>query len=208
MDIKNSLVPTKQNRINRFFENRLKQKIYKNMMIDINQDKEKFAQRFARTFHQLYKKGKVHLFEEVLRENGLIEEYLKCAITDKVFMRSYNKKDCNQEKKCMDNLTYKLGIQSIENTYGIGLANRCRKLVSKNIMNADDISEIFLINKSKDLDTQSKIMENVLSLYDNNMEVGLHRCGNMQNAKQKIEKEGLLLTGHLSSGVARHSELR
>lgn len=183
----------------------------------ILKQKDKYAklinkdQKFISAYRSAYKKENLDILMNFLEEIEGNAEFV-----DSLLMESLQ--DMEQEEiKALFEFAEKLGIRELNNRFGEDFGRKILQLYSEKKIKYIDIQQLLCINeKSKKLNTngqlskieietirmeQAQQLSELLDLFTNDeLQVGIHRTGGSVSGAV-IKKEGINLTGHLSSGA-------
>ena len=147
-------------------------------------------------FHMAYQNREVKRFIEFIKTNKLQETFLENAFNDYIDLRGSDK-----EKKCFMKIVQDEGMEYLKGVYGEQFGSKLDLLSKAGKLKGLDICELVLMNKKGDISRQANIMCEIIDLFnDDNLEIGIHRTGAL-GFGDSINAKGLLLTGHISSGV-------
>ncbi|MBQ6991847.1 MAG: hypothetical protein IJN50_02890 [Clostridia bacterium] len=183
----------------------------------ILKQKDKYAklinkdQNFISAYQMAYKKGDLDVFMDFLEEVECSAEFV-----DRLLIDSLGNLE-KEEKVALNEFAEKLGIRELNNRFGEDFGRKILQLYSEKKIKYIDIQQLLCINeKSKKLNTngqlskieietirmeQAQQISELLDLFTNDeLQVGIHRTGGSVSGAV-IKKEGINLTGHLSSGA-------
>lgn len=155
-------------------------------------------------FYIAHKKGDLDLFSKFIKDKS--DEFLQESY-EAIYMKRGNEKFLNDDKKRGELVEFykKQCIDLLYERFGKDFGD---KIVKANEFGKIDLLNMHLLASIKCNDVNEKnteIMNYLLDLSLNeNFRVGIHRTGGNCSGKTILE-EGLLLTGHISSGVIEKS---
>lgn len=157
------------------------------------------------------KNGDLDIFREFLLEAEIGKTFI-----DAVFLDLWNTKESD-----LAHFASEVGIDELTRRYGNSLGDKLNELYSSKKIQYLDIQQLLKITRDSDVFkennpgistevlkyTDQKQGDNLIKLLDiftnENVKVGIHRTGGSVSTKT-ICREGLHLTGHLSSGVTNN----
>ena len=154
-------------------------------------------------FELAYKAGNIEAFRTFINENKLQDTFVQNSFDDWVKFSDKNVSQCFYEVVVQEGLDY------LGKTYGEKFAQKLEKVYEGKDISLYDVYAISNINQKENSKSQADIMEQILDLYSKDFEIGIHRTGGACSG-ETINKEGLNLTGNLSSGVinAEYMEIK
>ena len=147
-------------------------------------------------FRMAYKNGDTDAFLDFINKNKLQESLLENAFDG--FLELYH---FDEEKKCYMKLIEDEGLRYLSSVYGERFGKKLEPLYKAGKINAFDICQLVELNRKENVAQQSDIMCQILDLCnDDTLAIGIHRTGG-KGVGERINETGLMLTGHISSGV-------
>lgn len=170
----------------------------------IEKQKGKFAeiinknQSYKQVYEMAAKKGDLDILSELIGE-----------VDGRNFFVNEMWMNFTKDREKLLDFTATVGIQELSSKLNKEFSSKVQKLYSQKKLDFLDVMQ--LVNVTNGIspeikDEQAKYMGQLLDMFtDPNLMVGIHRTGGAVEG-EKIQNEGLYLTGHLSSGAVSSIE--
>ncbi len=155
-------------------------------------------------FYIAYKKGDLELFSEFIKDKK--DKFVNDSY-DAIYVGKGDEKFLDNPEKKAELIEFfnKQNINLICEKFGMEFGNKIMKASEENKIKPFDTYLISQVKFSNSNENMLKIMNYLIDLsLDENLKVGIHRTGGNCSGKT-ILKDGLILTGHASSGVFKKS---
>ena len=144
----------------------------------------------------------IDCFTEVVLENNLEDEFMRDTFEDFFDdnLNNYTKSAAKERNYFVEAI-----LKCLKSVYGDRLSQKMQIAYKNRKITYMDFYKITRINKGENPEKQATIMEEIIDLYDDNTVIAIHRTGGYSG--ERLNEEGIKLTGHTSSGVVNHKNL-